>query len=138
MPINFFQALGSLTSLKSQTRDPDLKSLPENICSGFLRPEKIHRPQLGLNPRTFDLEASTLHRDHRDRPVPTIFSLSGDGTSAASRSTSAKISCLKPRSDDSRLQNHCYLVRFHVLSQLMKLHTPYYTGCDLRRNMRCG
>ena len=47
-------------SLKSQTRDPQLKSLPEYLCSGFLRPEKIHRPQSGLNPRTLNLEASTL------------------------------------------------------------------------------
>ena len=36
----FFQAWGSLTSLKSQTRDPSFKSLPEDLCSGFLRPEK--------------------------------------------------------------------------------------------------
>ena len=41
--------------------------LPEDLCSGFLRPEKIHRPQSGLNPRTLDLEASTLPRDHRGR-----------------------------------------------------------------------
>ena len=40
-----FQAWGSLTSLKSQTRDP-----PEDLCSGFSRPEKIHRPQPDLNP----------------------------------------------------------------------------------------
>ena len=44
-----------------------LKSLPEDLCSGVLRPEKIHRPQLDLNPRTLDLEASTLPRDHRGR-----------------------------------------------------------------------
>ena len=37
------------------------------MSSGFLRPEKIHRPQSGLNPRTLDLEASTLPRDHRGR-----------------------------------------------------------------------
>ena len=62
----FFQAWGSLTSLKSRTRDPQLKvSLPEDLCSGFLRPEKLHRPQPGLNPRTFDLKASTLPRDYR-------------------------------------------------------------------------
>ena len=46
---------------------PSLKSLPEDLCSWFLRPEKIHRPQQDLNPRTLDLEASTLHRDHRGR-----------------------------------------------------------------------
>ena len=39
-----------------------LKSLPDDLCSGFYRPEKIHRPQPGLNPRTLDLEASTLPR----------------------------------------------------------------------------
>ena len=43
-------------SLKSQNRDTSLKSLSE---------EKIHRPQPGLNPRTLDLEASSLPRDHR-------------------------------------------------------------------------
>ena len=37
-----------------------LKSLPEDLSSGFLLPEKIHRPQSGLNPRTLYLEASTL------------------------------------------------------------------------------
>ena len=56
-----FQAWGSLTSLKTQTRDI-LKSLPEDLCSWLLCPEKIHRPQPGLNPRTLDLEASTLSR----------------------------------------------------------------------------
>ena len=48
--------------------DPEIsESLAEDLCSVFLRPEKIHRPQLGLNPRTLDLEASTLPRDHRNR-----------------------------------------------------------------------
>ena len=54
-------------SLKSQTRDPQLKVPPKDLCSGFLRPEKIHRPQSGLNTRTLDFEASTLLRDHRGR-----------------------------------------------------------------------
>ena len=44
---------------------PSLKSLPEDLYSGFLRSEKLHRPQSGLNPLTLDLEASTLPRDHR-------------------------------------------------------------------------
>ena len=44
-----------------------LKSLPEDLISRFLRPEKIHRPLRGLNPRTLDLEAITLPRDHRGR-----------------------------------------------------------------------
>ena len=30
---------------------PSLKYLPEDLCSVFLRPQKIHRPQAGLNPR---------------------------------------------------------------------------------------
>jgi hypothetical protein len=30
------------------------------LYSGFLRPEKIQRPQSDLNPQTLDLEASTL------------------------------------------------------------------------------
>ena len=46
---------------------PSLKFLPEDLCSGFLHPEKIHRPQPGLNPRTLDLEAKTLPRNHRGR-----------------------------------------------------------------------
>ena len=54
-------------SLKSQTQTPSLKSLPKDLCSGFLCPEKLHRPQPGLNPQTLDLKASTLPRDRRDR-----------------------------------------------------------------------
>ena len=50
----------------SDSEPPAFKSLPEDLCcSGFLRPEKIHRSQPGLNPRTLDPEASTLPRDHR-------------------------------------------------------------------------
>ena len=52
-------------SLKSQTQDPSLKSLLEDLCSGYLHPEKIHQPQLGLNPRTLDLKASMLPQDHK-------------------------------------------------------------------------
>ena len=37
------------------------------MWSGFLRPEKSYRPQPGLNPRTLDLEASTVPQDHRDQ-----------------------------------------------------------------------
>ena len=62
----FFQAWGSFTSLKSQTRVPQLK-IPEDLCWRFLHPEKIHRPQPGLNPRALDLEASIVPRDHRGR-----------------------------------------------------------------------
>ena len=51
-------------SLKSQTRDPQ--------PGGFLRPKKTHRPQTDLNPRTLDLEASTLLRDHRGRQPDTV------------------------------------------------------------------
>ena len=36
---------------------------PEISCSGFLRPQKVHRAQPGLNLRTLDLEASTWPRD---------------------------------------------------------------------------
>ena len=57
----------SLMSQKSQTRDPSLKSLPKDLCSVVLRPEKIHRPQPGLNPRILDLEENTSPRDHRGR-----------------------------------------------------------------------
>ena len=44
-----------------------LKSLSKNLCTGILRPEKIHRPQPDLNPQTLDLGTSTLPRDHRGR-----------------------------------------------------------------------
>ena len=54
-----------LTSLKSQTQDPQLKFPPGGLVLRVSRPEKIHRPQPGLNPRTIDLEATTLPRDHR-------------------------------------------------------------------------
>ena len=64
----FFQAWGSLTSLKSQTRDPQLKFPPGGLVLGiFTFWKKIHRPQPGLNPRTLDLEAITLPREHRGR-----------------------------------------------------------------------
>ena len=43
--------------MKSHTGNPGLKSLPEDFCSGFLRPENIrHHP--GLNPPTVDLETT--------------------------------------------------------------------------------
>ena len=42
---------------------------PEDFCSGFLRPEKIHRSQPGWNPRILDLEASTLPLEHRGRHI---------------------------------------------------------------------
>ena len=48
-----------------QARDPQLKVPPQDLCLGFFRPEKIHRPQSGLDPRTLDLEA--LPREHRGR-----------------------------------------------------------------------
>ena len=50
-----------------------LKSLPEDLCSGFLRTGKTHRPQSGLNPRTLDLEASTLPRDQWGRHINKYF-----------------------------------------------------------------
>ena len=62
-----FSGLGSLTSLKSQTR-----SLPEELYSGSLRPEKLHQPQPGSNPRTLDLVAIMLPRDHRGRQLKNI------------------------------------------------------------------
>ena len=46
---------------------PSLKYFLEDLCSGFLRPVKIHRSQSGLNSRTLDLGARTLPRDHRGR-----------------------------------------------------------------------
>ena len=37
-------------SVKSQTRDPGLKSLPEDLCSWFLRPEKNPSTSAGFAP----------------------------------------------------------------------------------------
>jgi hypothetical protein len=55
--------LGIPKGLKSQTRDPRLIAPPGGLVStGFLRPEEIHIPQPGLNPRTLDVEASTFPR----------------------------------------------------------------------------
>ena len=48
----FFRAWVFLTSLKSQTRDPSLKSLPEDLCSGFLCPEKNPLASAGFEPTT--------------------------------------------------------------------------------------
>ena len=42
------------------------------MWSELFGPEKIHRPQPGLNPRTLDIEASTLPRDHLGRLPPTL------------------------------------------------------------------
>ena len=59
----FFQIWSSLTSLKSQTWNPSLKSLPEDCAQDFyVLKKKIHWPQPGFNPRTLDLEAGTYHR----------------------------------------------------------------------------
>ena len=58
-------------SLKSHIRENGLKSLLEDLSWGFLRSEKIHQPQLGLNPWILDLEVSTLPWDHRDEKTTT-------------------------------------------------------------------
>ena len=46
----FFQAWGSLTSLKSQNRDPQLKVPPGDLCSGFLRSEINPSTSAGFEP----------------------------------------------------------------------------------------
>ena len=53
-------ALGSFMCRKSTTRDPQLLPFQRKSYSGFLGYEKIHRPQLGSNPRTSDPEASVI------------------------------------------------------------------------------
>ena len=56
----FFQAWGSLTSQKSQTRDPPAWS-PSRRTSAqdfYVLKKKIHRPQSGLNLWTLDLETA--------------------------------------------------------------------------------
>ena len=65
----FFQTWGSLMSLKSQTRETQLKVPPEGLVLRIFTSWKIHRPQPGLNPRTLDLEASNLPQEHRGRQV---------------------------------------------------------------------
>ena len=40
-------------SLKFQTRDPSLKSLPEEMCLGFLRPENSSSISAGFEPANF-------------------------------------------------------------------------------------
>ena len=70
--LNFAQ--GSIFSGLRFFNEPEISdsgppaSLPEDLCSGVSRPEKIHRPQPGLNPRILDFEASTVPQDHRGRP----------------------------------------------------------------------
>ena len=54
----------SLTSLKFQALNTPLKIPSGRTCAmDFYVLKKIHRPQLGLSPRTLDLEVSTLPRD---------------------------------------------------------------------------
>ena len=65
---------GSITSLKSQTRDPQLKVSAEGLVLRIFMSWKIHRLQSGLNSRTLDLDASTLSREHRDRTLPPLIS----------------------------------------------------------------
>ena len=60
-------------SLKSQTWDHQLKVPPgELVLRIFTSRKKIYRPQPGLNPRTLDLKASTLSRDHQGPLFTTI------------------------------------------------------------------
>ena len=68
MPIKFFAQRPIFLRLGS----PSLNSLPEDLYSGFLRHEKIHRPQPDLNPRNLDFEASAFPQGHRDRLPPTL------------------------------------------------------------------
>ena len=59
----FFQAWGYLTSLKYQTRDPQLKFPPGGLELRIFTSWK-NASQPDLNPQTLDLEASTLPQDH--------------------------------------------------------------------------
>ena len=69
----YFSALSFFNEPEiSNSGPPSLKSLPEDLCSGFLRPKKHPRPQPDLNPRTLDFETSRLPRDHRGRHGRTI------------------------------------------------------------------
>ena len=61
-----FRVSVSLTSLKSQTRDPRLMSLPEDLLSGLLSPGKI-QISAGFEPPNLGYRASMLPRDHQDR-----------------------------------------------------------------------
>ena len=75
----FFQAWGSLTSLKSQTLDPKLKVPPGGLVLRISTSwKKFILLQPGLNPQTLDLEASTLSRDRQIKWIPeTRLHLSG-------------------------------------------------------------
>ena len=64
-----FSGLRLFNEPKISLGTPSIKSFPEDLCSRFLRPEKIHRLQPGLNTRTLDPEASMLLRDHRSRHI---------------------------------------------------------------------
>ena len=67
MPIKFCSE-ASFSGLRffnePEISDPHLK-VP--CALDFYVLKKINRPQTDLNPRTFDLEAGTLPRDHRGR-----------------------------------------------------------------------
>ena len=63
-----FQVWGSLTSLKSQTRDLQL-NVP---LGGLLLLKKMHRPQPDFSPQTLDPEASSLTRDYRGRLIKNL------------------------------------------------------------------
>ena len=65
----FFKLEVLQRALNLRLGNPSLQSTPEDFCSGFLRHENINRPQPDLNPRTLDLEASTLPPDHRGRLI---------------------------------------------------------------------
>ena len=68
----FFQTWRSLTNLKSQTRDLQLKVPPGRLVLRIFTSWKIHRPHPGLNLLTLDLEASTVLRDHRSQSLKII------------------------------------------------------------------
>ena len=64
MPIKFCSEAYS-SGLRFFKEPHGLKYLQEDLGSGVLRSEKVHRPQPGLLTRTSDLEASTLFWPNR-------------------------------------------------------------------------
>ena len=64
----FFQTWGSLTSLKSLTRDPQLKVPPGGLVLRIFMSWKNPTTSVGFEPANLGSRSSTLPRDHRWPP----------------------------------------------------------------------
>ena len=115
-----------------------LKSLPVDLCSGFLRPEKIRQPQSGLNPRTLDLEASTLPRDHRGRLSTTLSLHSSlnvrDHVSQPYSTTGNTIVLYILMYPYTHLISHLYFFLLFWCHHLLNLHHPHNNNNNNNNN----